>query len=137
MSAKKTDLFDDEVKEVVEEIEEVQEVDDLQEGMTAELDPKSAMSSASEALSQPGEDVVKKSLDSDLSALGRDTAEKLNKQPKFKVMIPMKELNPQDTFVVVGTNGWNMQIKRGEPVLLPEDIITRLSESGEAPTFVR
>ena len=129
MSAKKEDIFD--------EATELEERDDLKEGMVAEADPKSIMNDPMEAHNKPAVDVVKRSLDSQLTALGRETAKQLDQCPKHKVMIPMKELNPDDTFVLVGTNGWNMQIKRGEPVLLPDEIIERLAASGDAPTFVR
>lgn len=132
------DLFA-EVKEAVDtEVEDVIiEHDDLQEGIMAESDPVSKMIDPLADQRGPAEDVVKLSLDSQLTALGRATAEKLNAQPKTKVMIPFKELNPDDKFVVVGTNGWNTQILRGKPVLLPDVIIERLSISGEAPTLVR
>ena len=130
------DLFAD--AEVTEEIEdEIKEHDDMEEGFRAESDPASKMVDPLADQKGPAEDVVRMSLDGQLTALGRETAEKLNKLLKHKVMIPTKELNPDDKFVVVGTNGWNTQILRGKPVMLPDVIIERLSASGEAPTLVR
>lgn len=135
---KDVDIFDEEVKDVVlDDEEEMPENDDLKEGFMAESDPASKMKDPLAHHNKDASDVVKKSLDGQLTALGRATAEKLNALPKHKVVVPHKELNPDDDFVVVGTNGWNTQIKRGEPVLLPDELIDRLSKSGEAPTLVR
>ncbi len=139
--AVKKDLFDEteDVKakdETIEIEEEVIPPDDLKEGFIAEADPRTAMYDPLAAHKGPGEDVVKQSLDGQLTSLGRDTAKLLDAQPKHKVLLPVDKLNPDDSFVVVGTNGWNMTIKRGKPVLLPEEIITRLVKSGETPTIV-
>jgi hypothetical protein len=131
--AKDKDLFDDSVE--TEEV--VTERNDLEEGFLAESDPLSKMKDPLGLQKGPGEDVINESLNKQVTALGRETAKKLNELPKHKVVIPYKELNPDDHFVVVGTNGWNMQIKRGVPVMLPDEIIKRLGESGEAPTLVR
>jgi hypothetical protein len=134
---KTVDIFDEDVKDIASDEEEIMERDDIKEGLMAEADPASKMADPLAAHSEPAEDVVRLSLDGQLTALGRETAEKLNKTKKQKVLIPMKDLNPDDAFVVVGTNGWNTQIKRGKPVMLPEEIIHRLTEAGEGPTLVR
>jgi hypothetical protein len=138
--AKEKELFaDSEVNEneIIDPDEEMVEHDDLKEGMLAERDPASKMRDPLEEHKGPAVDIVKKSLDGQLTHLGRETAKKLDKMKKFKVLIPFKDLNTGDDFVVVGTNGWNSQIKRGKPVMLPEEIIIRLSNSGESPTLVR
>lgn len=131
------DLFVDTKTVADESEEEILEHDDLKEGFLAEEDPTSKMKDPLAAHKEQAEDVVRKSLDTQLTALGRKTAEMLNKQPKIKIVIPIKELNPDDEFVVIGTNGWNTQIKRGVPVELPEEIYHRLAASGENPTMVR
>jgi len=134
---KVVDMFDEDVKDIASDDEEIIQHDDVKEGLMAESDPASKMADPLAAQSEPAADIVKMSLDKQLTALGRKTAEALNKLEKFKVMIPMREFDPDDTFVVVGTNGWNTQIARGKPVMLPEAIIHRLAEAGEGPTLVR
>ncbi len=132
MSEQEKNVFDEETTE--EEV--VEKPDDLKEGFIAESDPNSKMSDPTHKHQGPADDVVKKSLDNQLTALGKETARKLNERPKHKVVIPKKELSPDDHSVVVGTNGWNIQVKRDVPVMLPDIIIDRLSKSGENPTLV-
>ena len=132
---KEIDVFEDEVKEV-EDIEQ-DDLTDLEEGLQAESDPKSRVNSLLDAHDAAAQDIVSESLDTQLTKLGRETGEKLNKLPKLKVLIPIKDLNPHDEFVVVATNGWISQIKRNVPVLLPDEIVMRLSAAGENPTLVR
>ncbi len=139
---KTVDIFDEEVKDeevkdVASEDEIIVEHDDVKEGLMAESDPATRMKDPLAEQKLPAVDVVKESLDKQLTALGRKTAEALNAQPKQKVVVPFKDLNPTDEYVVAGTNGWNMQIRRGVPVMLPEEIILRLAEAGEHPTLVR
>ena len=144
---KNVNLFEDDKPEeekkvinttaVYDEDEDMEKPDDLKEGFTAEEDPRSKIYDPLAIQRGPAEDVVKKSLNEQLTALGRKTARKLSDQPKHKVMIPIKELNPNDSSVVVGINGWNLQIKRGVPVLLPEEVVKLLAGAGETPTIVR
>ncbi len=130
------DLFAD-VKEVTTDDELIIDHDDLKEGIMAESDPATKLLDPLAAHKGEAADVVKQSLDGQLTALGRKTAELLKQCPKHKVVIPFKELNPDDDFVVVGINGWNLQIKRGVPVMLPDEVIHALSVGGESPTLVR
>ena len=147
------DLFDENVEEVQEETPEVtltdedienepdvEKADDLKEGFIAEADPRSHLIDPLKKHSGPAEDLVKSSLNKQITALGRITAEKLNDEKRFKkykVLIPESEFAKNEDYILVGTNGWNMQIKRGVPVMLPDVIIDRLSRSGYNPTLVR
>lgn len=139
--AKKSELFDEKedvkIDEELSEVEDVVEPDDLEEGFIAEHDPASRIPDFTAKYKGEAEDVVKTSLDGQLTQLGRETAKKLDDYPKYKVVIPIKELAPDDKFVVVGTNGWNTQILRDKPVMLPDVIIDRLAKAGENPTLVR
>ncbi len=130
----KDDLFED--NDVVEE-EEVVVPDDLTEGFVAEHDPNTRMTETVARHAGEADDMVGMSLDKQLTKIGRDTAEKLNKREKFKVIIPKNELSPNDTFVVVGINGWNLQIKRDVPVYLPDVVVDLLANGGYSPTLVR
>lgn len=138
------EIFGEEEEKVVnttevyeEEEKDLEERDDVKEGMMAEADPISRISDPLKEHKGPAEDIVKKGLDGQLTALGRETATKLDAMPKHKVLIPVKELNPHDTTAVVGINGWNIQIKRGVPVILPDAVIGLLYDAGENPTLVR
>jgi len=46
-------------------------------------------------------------------------------------------LNPKDSFVVVGINGWNLQIQREVDVHLPKPVIDLLRLGGYNPTLVK
>ena len=76
-------------------------------------------------------------VEAQITAIAKETAEKLKQCPKEKVMIPKDRLNAQSTYVVVGINGWNIQIQRGTPVLLPVPVVELLENGGYAPTQVR
>lgn len=137
MSKKKeaVDIFD-EVVEQEQDLEKPQ--DDLQEGFIAESDSKSKMGrSVTDISNEPAEDIVKVSLDGQLTALGRETAKKLAEAEKFKVKVPINPMAKDDTFVTASINGWNFQVKRGEPVMLPVEIIDLLANAGYNPTLVR
>ena len=77
------------------------------------------------------------SIESDLNNHATKTAEELKTFPKEKVMIPKDKLNPQDSYAVVGINGWNLQIQRGVPVVLPVPVVELLEDGGYNPTHVR
>lgn len=136
---KELNLFDEQEEKSLEGNEEkdLEVHDDLKEGMMAESDPKSKVVSPTDKYSGPAEDVIKKGLDGQLTVLGRKTAEILNKMPKFKIVVPTKELNPKISDAIVGINGWNIHIKRGVPVMLPDPVIELLANAGENPTVVR
>ncbi len=125
-----TNIFDD------EEVEDVVEHDDLKEGFVAESDPSSKVKEASTAYKQDAEDLLTKSLNQQVTGLGRRTAEKLKGEEKIKLMVPKNELMPDDEFVVVGINGWVTQIRRGEPVMVPKSFFEHLSNGGYNPTIV-
>jgi len=125
-----TNIFDE------EEIEDVVEHDDLKEGFVAESDPSSKVKHSADAYKQEAEDLLAKSLNQQVTALGRKTAEKLKDEKKIKLMVPKNELMPDDEFVVVGINGWVTQIRRGEPVMVPESFFEHLSNGGYNPTIV-
>ena len=76
-------------------------------------------------------------IEAQVTAIARKTAEELKTFPKEKVMIPADKLNTQDTYAVVGINGWNLQIQRGVPVLLPVPVVELLENGGYNPTQVR
>lgn len=137
---KEKDLFEEQPEnsqEPIEEVdEELQERDDIKEGLMAESDPRSQMSDPSQVQNKPAKDLGKESLKTRVTNMGRKAGEELNQKKKVKVMVPIDELSPEDEHVVVGTQGWNMQIKRGEPAMVPEPIVRRLVESGYNPTLV-
>jgi len=73
----------------------------------------------------------------DVSALSKSTGKRLSEKPKEKVMIPSDKLNPEDVTVTVSINGWIYQIKRGNPVMLPQPVVDLLVRGGYNPTIVR
>jgi len=123
---------------VIEEAEEIVPTDDFQEGIMAEMDPRSRVADRLINEKTPAIDVVKESLDRQVTNLGRRTAEQFKKYPKRKVVIPKDPLNPKDEYgVVVGVNGWTFNIPRGKPVELPDPVIDLLIGGGYNPTLVR
>jgi uncharacterized protein YbaR (Trm112 family) len=122
---------------IFDEEETVEPPDDLKEGFTAEVDPASRLKDARAYEKVEAEDIIKSSLNRQITELGRKTAKALENSPKHKVMIPENKLSPEDTFVVAAINGWTFQIKRGVPVLLPDEIINLLADGGYTPTLVR
>jgi len=103
---------------------------DVVEGMTQERDPDTVMT----------EDVPKnmeKSIEKQVTQMGKQTAEKLRQYPQEKVLIPVDKLNKHIQDVVVGINGWNFQIQRNVPVELPSPVVDLLERAGYAPTRVR
>lgn len=87
--------------------------------------------------SQEDIDNLERSIESQVAAMGQATAEALRKEQKYKVLIPIDKLNPNNNEVVVALNGWNLQIKKNVPVMLAEPIYDILEESGYNPTLVR
>lgn len=137
-----------EVKEIVEETEkdfdflegeedEVAAPDDLTEGFIAESDVKSQLKGMKAYQDVEPVDVIGTSLDRFITKLGRSAAEELHSKPKIKVMIPLNELSPQDTFAVAAINSWVFQVKRGVPLLLPGEIIDLFTDGGYNPTLIR
>ena len=112
--------------------------DAVSEGLAADRDPSSTVKpvydkkAEAEDMFAPGGGV-----EAQVSQLSRKTAEELKKFPKHKVMIPADKLNPGHGSVVVGINGWNIQIMRGVPVLLPEPVIELLVNGGYNPTHIK
>lgn len=90
-------------------------------------------SKQTETYSQEDVLVLEKSIEKQVAAMGRATREALRKQPLRKVTIPIDKINPHDTSVLVGLNGFNLQIKRNVPVVLPQPIIDLLVIGGYSP----
>lgn len=53
----------------------------------------------------------------------KETAEKLSKNGKVRIKIPVDQLNPKDLMVPVVINGYQYLIKRGETVEVPEEVV--------------
>jgi len=109
----------------------------VEEGMGAERDPASVPKPHYDTDAETVDITEQQGVEAQVSALAKDTAEKLKKYPKERVMIPEDKLNPQSSFVVVGINGWNLQIQRKTPVILPSPVVELLEQGGYAPTRVR
>lgn len=110
------------------------------EGMSAERDPLSIPKPHYNKDAEPIDmtDITnQQGVEAQVSALAKETAEKLKQCPQEKVMIPKDKLNPSDSFVVVGINGWNLQIQREVPVTLPVTAVVLLEQGGYGPTRVR
>lgn len=108
------------------------------QGLAAERDQSSIVKPAYDKDANP-EEVFGGSagVEAQVTQVSRETAAALAKYPKEKVVIPKDKLNPEDSFVVCGINGWNIQIKRDVPVLLPTPVVDLLAEAGYSPTHVR
>ncbi len=81
--------------------------------------------------------VLDASIEKQVAAIGRKTAEALKKEKQIKVQIPVDPLNKKVKYCVVGINGWNLQIAREKPVLLPESVVDLLAQGGYNPTYLR
>lgn len=90
-----------------------------------------------EKYSQEAIDALEQSVEKQVAAMGRATGELLKKEKRHKTLIPLDKLNPHDGEVIVGLNGFNLQIKKNVPVMLPGAIIDLLEEGGYNPTLVR
>lgn len=126
-------------KEATEEQKEVLQ-QAVKEGLAAERDPASVVKDTTKESMVSQEDAVNildESIAKQVSRMGRLTAEKLQNSPKEKVLIPKDKLNEHDEYVVVGINGWNLQIQRGTPVILPRQVVDLLAQGGYSPTLVR
>ncbi len=77
------------------------------------------------------------SIEKQVTSMGRAVAEKLKTYPQEKVQLPIDKLNKGVMDVVVGINGFNIQIKRGVPVMLPIPVVDLLIQGGYNPTIVR
>lgn len=111
-----------------------EEQEGLEEGMTQEKDPGPAITK--ETL-QEAKDVLSTSIDKQVTQMGRATAKKLKECPTEKVLVPKDRLNKDDGYAVVGINGWNFQIQKDTPVVLPAPVVTLLEQGGYYPTRVR
>ncbi len=116
---------------VVMEDDNMEESEAVQEGMP-ERDQDPIIKDKS-----PSPDPLAKSIERQVTAMGRKTAEKLRSAPKEKIKIPLDQLNPNAGDVVVGVNGWNLQIQRGVAVNLPSPVVALLEQGGYNPTRVR
>ena len=126
-------------KEATEEQKEVLQ-QAVKEGLAAERDPASVVKDTTKESMVSQEDAVNildESIAKQVSRMGRLTAEKLRNSPNEKVLIPKDKLNMHDEYVVVGINGWNLQIQRGVPVILPRQVVDLLAQGGYSPTLVR
>lgn len=73
---------------------------------------------------------LKEISDKELAAESKKTAKELkNTQKMVPIIIPTSELNPHDTIVPVCINGYLWQIKRGEEVMVPEEVKNILREA--------
>lgn len=111
-------------------------LDDVKEDLAAETDPKSKVN-VDNSHKEEAIDVIQLSIEKQLSQLGKKTAELLKARPQEKVLVPIDKLNKYDEFVVVGINGWNLQIQKGVPVMLPDCVVDLLIDGGYQPTRVR
>jgi hypothetical protein len=109
-------------------------VPEPQGGVAAEKEVLSAVPEGLPAAPVNAPDALEESLERQVTALGRKTAERLRKRPKIKTLIPKDKLNPNDEYVVVGINGWNFQIKRDTWLMLPAPVVNLLQEAGYQPT---
>ena len=112
----------------------------VKENLAAERDPASVVKDTTKESMVSKENAVNvldESVAKQVSRMGRQTAEKLRNSPKEKVLIPKDKLNMNDEYVVVGINGWNLQIQRGVPVILPRQVVNLLAQAGYGPTLVR
>jgi len=90
-----------------------------------------------EKYSQEAIDAMESSIEKQVASMGQATGAALRKEQRYKVLIPIDKLNPHDGEVIVGINGFNLQIKKNIPVMLPGPIIDILEEGGYNPTLVR
>lgn len=65
----------------------------------------------------------------DIITEANETAEKLSKNGKVRIKIPVDQLNPKDLMVPVVINGYQYLIKRGETVEVPEAVVKILEEA--------
>lgn len=73
---------------------------------------------------------LKEISDKELVAESKKTAKELKSTQKMvPIIIPKSELNPHDTIVPVCINGYLWQIKRGEEVMVPEEVKNILREA--------
>lgn len=135
------DIFSEEVvnEPEVKEPEITEEIDktDMGEGLMAERDPASAMNDPFAVDKSKAVDLVARGLDQQISRAARETGEKLNAMPKDNIMIPIDKQNPHDSFVIVGINGYYLQIQRGKKVALPRPVVDLLIAGDYGPTLVR
>ncbi len=74
--------------------------------------------------------VQKEISDAEMTKTAKNTQKELkNTQKMVAVTIPVSELNPMDKVVPVTINGYTWQIKRGEEVLVPEEVKRILKEA--------
>jgi len=78
--------------------------------------------------------LLEAALESQVTQLGRKTAEALRKEKQVDALIPIDPLNKQDKVVTVGINGWNFYIKRNEWVKLPASVVDTLENAGYNPS---
>lgn len=72
----------------------------------------------------------KKITDKELDDITKKTGDKLRETDKVKIKIPVDKMNKQEDTVVVGINGFNYLIKKGETVEVPQEVARILEEAG-------
>lgn len=119
--------------------EEVKNLDDIQEQKISveltqeQIDILKNIEEEKEKIAKEREDMdkrLKEISDKELANESKKTAKELkNTQKMVPIIIPISELNPHDTIVPVCINGYLWQIKRGEEVMVPEEVKNILREA--------
>ena len=73
--------------------------------------------------------MAKKLTDKEIDNISKETGTALKDKDKVRIKIPNDPLNPKDTQVVVGINGFNYVIKRGQTVEVPEEVARILEDA--------
>lgn len=73
--------------------------------------------------------MAKKITDKEIDNISKETGTALKDKDKVRIKIPNDPLNPKDTQVVVGINGFNYVIKRGQTVEVPEEVARILEDA--------
>ncbi len=73
--------------------------------------------------------MAKKITDKEIDNISKETGTTLKDKDKVRIKIPNDPLNPKDTQVVVGINGFNYVIKRGQTVEVPEEVARILEDA--------
>lgn len=121
------------------EKKEIKNIDDIQEQKISveltqeQIDILKNIEEEREKIAKEREDMdkrLKEISDKELANESKKTAKELkNTQKMVSIIIPVSELNPHDTIVPVCINGYLWQIKRGEEVMVPEEVKNILREA--------
>lgn len=74
--------------------------------------------------------MAKKITDKEIDDITKKTGEELKDSDKVRIKIPMDKINKSETQVVVGINGFNYIIKKGETVSVPNEVAKILENAG-------